>query len=388
MATNKLTATQVAKHMREGAAPAFIADGGNLYLAVGKGTARSWVVRIKVNGRVRDIGVGSAHDVSLADARERARLVRKQVLEGLDPVAERVKAQRFTFGHAANACLADVEVGWKNPRIAKRWRQILAESWMRDLIAVEVAAVETSHVADALKDPWLRIPTTAQFARVMIERVIDWSVGHGHREEALANPARWRGGRLRSMLPKPKKGGSNAAMPYTQLPTFYTAMSGRKETSARLLQFILLTAVRKSEALSMTWGEVDFDKALWVIPAKRMKNGIEHVVPLSKQAVDLLNARKSNREPDSLVFPSDAEPDQPYNVKAPNLLMPKPFTVHGTVRSSFRDWAGDCTEIPREIAEMALSHKVGDATELAYRRGTALARRAKLMQAYADFLAP
>ncbi|MFH1795147.1 MAG: integrase arm-type DNA-binding domain-containing protein [Pseudomonadota bacterium] len=387
MALNKLTATGVAKHMREGAAPGFIADGGNLYLAVGKGTARSWVVRIKVNGKVRDIGVGSAHDVSLADARDKARLVRKQVLEGLDPIAERVKAQRLTFGQAANACLAEIEVGWKNPRIAARWRQILAEDWMKSLCAVEVSTVGVAHVAEALREPWLRIPTTAAFARVMIERVIDWSVGHGHREEALANPARWRGGKLRSMLPKPKKGGNNVAMPYAQLPAFYAALGGRAETSARLLQFILLTAVRKSEAMSATWGEVDLDAALWVIPASRMKGGLEHVVPLSTQAVALLRGLKSNRDPASLVFPSDALPDQPYASNSTNHLMPKPFTVHGTARSSFRDWAGDCTSFPRDIAEMALSHRVGDATELAYRRGTALARRAELMQAYADFLA-
>ena len=272
--------------------------------------------------------------------------MRRLVVSGGDPIAERVKARRVTFGDAARACLSEIEVGWKNPRVGARWRQVLGEEWMQGLAGIEVGAVGTVHVADALRGVWLTKPTSGAFARGMIERVIDWSVGKGHRDEALANPARWRGGRLRSMLPRQKKGGHWKAMGWRDVPAFYATLGsmarrygsehegGVGQGSARLLQFILLTAVRKSEATFMCWREVNFlsENAetqstprpamgvapqnvkhvfpTWTIPAERMKGGLEHVVPLSRQAVALLRALPSNRNPDSLVFPSDAFPRQ------------------------------------------------------------------------------
>jgi integrase len=371
---NKLTAKAVAN-----AKPGFHADGGNLYLSVGKGDAKSWVVRIKVGGKIRDIGIGSLRDVTLADAREKAGEVRKQVAAGVDPVAERKRAKTMTFDAAANACLADIEPGWKNPRIAERWRQILAEPWMKKLCAVEVATVGLADVKAALLPVWSAKPTTGQFARGMIERVLSWSIAHGHRPaEAGTGCASWRD-TLRHVMPRPVKGGHNEAMPYTQVGAFVRSLRDRKG-SARLLEFIALTGVRKGEASPATWAEFDLVAGLWTIPAGRMKSGVSHTVPLSKQALLLVLGQPRG---DDLVFPS--APAKPFDAAATNRLMPRPYTVHG-LRSAFRDFAGDRTDHPREIAEMALAHRVGDATELAYRRGTALERRRQLMQEWADFI--
>ncbi|PAP91406.1 tyrosine-type recombinase/integrase [Mesorhizobium wenxiniae] len=379
---NLLTAKQVASAtLKRG----LVADGGNLYLNVGGPGSRSWVVRIKVQGRERDIGIGSSADVTLARAREIRDTIKALVAKGADPLSYRGEAGT-TFGEVAKECLTELAKGWKNDRLKTRWEQILAEPYAKTLSGIDVGTVGVQDVLAALKPVWQTKPTTAKFWRGMIERVLSWAMAHGHRDADKANPADWRGV-LRHLLAAPKRGGNWAAMPFADVPAFYQSLTAKGMTSARVLQMILLTACRKNEIAEATWNEVDFKACTLTIPASRMKGGLAHVVPLTRPALDILKAQLAKRSNSTdLIFPSDFIPTQPYEGSNINRLLAKPFTVHATARSSFRDWAGDCTEFPRDVAEMCLAHRVGNATELAYRRSTALERRGALMKAWADYL--
>jgi integrase len=328
------------------------------------------------------MGLGTFPAVKLARARTLAAEQRAKVAAGLDPIADREREDEPTFGACADQFLAVMEVQWRNPKHRAQWRMTL-ETYAEPLRGKRVSEIDTNDVLKVLTPLWTRTPETASRLRGRIERVLDYARARGWRTGE--NPALWRG-HLKNVLPAPVKliRGHHAAMPHAEVPAFVARLQGLTGLSARALEFLILTAGRSGEIREAVWDEVDLDAAVWVIPAMRMKAGREHRVPLVPRAVEILEQMQRLRVSE-YIFPGQS-PGRPLSLMAFEMLMRRlkaeAYTVHG-FRSSFRDWAGDLTDFPREIAEAALAHSVGDATERAYRRGDALAKRRMLMEAWA-----
>ena len=362
--------------------PGRLSDGGGLYLLVKPTGAKSWVFMWKKDGRRREMGLGTFPAVKLARARTLAAEQRAKVAAGLDPIADRERVDEPTFGACADQFLAAMEVQWRNPKHRAQWRMTL-ETYAEPLRGKRVSEIDTNDVLKVLTPLWTRTPETASRLRGRIERVLDYARARGWRTGE--NPALWRG-HLKNVLPAPVKlsRGHHAAMPHAEVPAFVARLQGLTGLSARALEFLILTAGRSGEIREAVWDEVDLDAAIWVIPAMRMKAGREHRVPLVPRAVEILEQMQRLRVSE-YIFPGQS-PGRPLSLMAFEMLMRRlkaeAYTVHG-FRSSFRDWAGDLTDFPREIAEAALAHSVGDATERAYRRGDALAKRRMLMVAWA-----
>ena len=392
------------------------ADGGGLYLQVKPGGARSWVFRGTALGQVRYVGLGSAAGpgaLSLAEAREAAREKAKEAAAGIIPVSDKRKLQReakaaeqaarissTTFRDAAESYLSLNEGGWKNDKHRKQWRSTLetyAYPYFGDFAVSEVA---TEHVMAALKPIWSDKPETANRVRGRIERILDAAKVEGLREGE--NPARWRG-HLENVLPKPTKAkkrrnerlgrsGHHAAMPYGDVPAFMSELAAREGIAAMALEFTVLTAARTGETIGATWREIDLEAAVWTIPAERMKAETEHTVPLSPRAVELLRKVQPLAEAKGAIakrplFPTGHGGSLSSMAMLMQLRrMAKGLTVHG-FRSSFRDWAAECTGFSHEVCEMALAHTIGNKAEAAYRRGALMPKRRKLMEAWADYCA-
>ena len=367
-------------------------DGFGLYLQVSANLTRSWVFRFSLNGRPREMGLGrvDARDAasaarSLKDARKAAADARQIVSQGIDPIDARkaVKAEAVTkrahlvpFAVAAERLIASKADGWRSPRAVSTWRNTLRDYAMPVLGNVPVAAIDTALVLKVLEPIWHDKMETADRVRSRIEAVLDWAKAHDHRDGD--NPARWRG-HLDKILPsaKKRKVEHHAAMPRDELPAMLVKLRSQTDLAARALEFLILTAGRDSEITGARWSEIDFVTRTWTIPGERMKNGLSHVVPLSDRAVELLMQmlpRTGER-----IFPGVSR----LGMRLVRLIGDA-YTVHG-FRSTFRDWAGDCTNHDRLLAEEALAHKVGSAVEQAYRRGTAIERRRVLMQDWAAF---
>lgn len=325
------------------------------------------------------MGLGSAAVVTLAEARADALEQRKLLARGLDPIAEREarRAGRMTFGEAADAYIDAHRSSWKTAAQAHQWAQSLRDHGPpRDL---PVDAIDTHIVLTALQSIWHSKTETATRVRGRIERILDWARVRGLRDGE--NPARWRG-HLDHLLPAPTKIRTvqhHAAMPWRELPAFMARLRKGRSLTRRALEYLILTASRTSEVTGATWDELDLDAALWSIPAERMKAGRPHRVPLSDAALAILSA-----------LPRDTQPFATTGMHnlvrmRPPRGMGLPWTVHG-FRSSFRDWAAEATDHPREVAEMALAHTIGDRVEAAYRRGELLDKRRALMQDWADYL--
>ena len=289
-----------------------------------------------------------------------------------------------TFGECADMFLASMEGQWRNAKHRAQWRMTLTE-YAAPISAMKVSAIGTDDVLRVLNPLWQSRPETASRLRGRIERVLDFAKVRGWRSGE--NPALWRG-HLKSILPARQRltRGHHAAMPYAQVPAFVERLRGLEAMSARALEFLILTAARSGEVLEATWDEFDLDAGLWTVPAARMKAGKEHRVPLSKPALAIVKALHEVRISD-YVFPGHAK-GRPLSNMAFAMLLKRmkadQYTPHG-FRSAFRDWAGDATSFPRDVAEQALAHRVGDATERAYRRADALDKRRKLMTAWADY---
>jgi integrase len=368
--------------------PGLHADGGGLYLSVKKSGARSWVFVFQWNGKRREKGLGSFQLVSLDEARERRDAARKLLAAGKDPLEADKPQATSTFGEVASALIADLEVGWRNLKHRAQWKSTLstycAPIWARD-----VAAVETADLVNILRTIWTEKPETASRLRARIERVLDAAKVRGLREGD--NPARWRG-HLQHILPGSTRGRGvrhHPAMPYAQVPDFVAGLKTRVSTAARALEFVIHTASRTNEVLGMRWREVDLEAREWTVPADRMKMGREHVVPLTEAALTVVRSMAVHgTKPDAPVFPSRS--GKPLSGMSMEMLLRRmgadDATVHG-FRSSFRDWCGEETDYPREVAEAALAHVVGNSVERAYRRGTALAKRRELMDAWSAFVA-
>jgi integrase len=361
-------------------------DGGGLYLRVEGQGRRWWVFRYGAGGK-RYHGLGPLHTIGLAEARERARQCRKLLLDGADPIsAGRARraavaleaASTKTFAACVDAYWDAHCAEWTNRKHAREWKASLGTHVLPEIGALPVAAIDTGAVLRVLQPAWTKIPETAGRLRTRIEAVLDWARVHGYREGE--NPARWRG-HLDHLLPSRKKLARvrhHAALPYRDVPAFMRKLRQHDDVEARALEFLILTAARAGEVVGADWNEIDQDDRdgwTWIIPPERMKARREHRVPLSRAARAVLEKTLSERR--GPLFPAVSGH---MLWKFLRVLTPA-ATVHG-FRSSFRDWAAEATNFSREVAELALAHRVGDDVERAYRRGDLLAKRRQLADAW------
>ncbi len=353
-------------------------------LVVKPSGAKSWVLRYQLDGRRRDMGLGSYPEVTLARAREKALEARRHLVDGIDPLAAR-PVRAVTFREAAIELIESKRAGWRNAKHASQWFSTL-ETYAFPLLGnINLDAIETNHVLGALKPVWTEKPETASRVRQRIEAVLDFGSAKGQRDGP--NPARWRG-HLQNLLAKPSSIRSvehHPALDWRQLPALMATLEKRQGGSANALQFLILTAARSGEVRGMRWKEIDFGTEVWTVTASRMKAGKEHRVPLDKSLIGLLGEPGA---PDALVFPSPSDPRKPLSDMALTAVLRKmghrDVTVHG-FRSSFRDWAGETTHFPREVIEAALAHRLKDKAEAAYARGDLFSKRRRLMASWSVY---
>lgn len=381
------------------AKPGRHADGGGLHLLVKESGARSWVYRYRFAGKDFDCGIGAAGDggVTLAKARDARDALRLKVKAGINPVEERRReaadaiaaAQSaaiagMTFKAVAEAYIGANEASWRNDKHRQQWRNTLACYVYPVMGELPVANIGTAHVLQVLEPIWHDKPETASRIRGRIETVLDAARARGYREGE--NPARWRGHIAQILPPRSRlTRGHHKAMPYEVIPAFMAKLREREAMAALALEFVILTATRTSEVLGATWTEVDLDKAIWTVPATRMKAGKEHRIPLSPRAVEILEAVKSLDK--ASLFPADK--GGKLSTMAMSMLLRRmklDCTVHG-FRSGFRDWAAECTGYAHEVCEMALAHVIGNKSEAAYRRGDLFDKRRRLMADWATYCA-
>lgn len=366
--------------------PGLHADGNGLYLSVSKSGSKSWAYIYSRDKKRVELGLGPVHAVNLGQAREKALEAASLRAQGIDPKEHWRRSgsdQLNTFGTVALDLIKGREAGWKNAKHRQQWRNTL-ETYAAPIWNRPVDDISVDDLLGILRPIWVSKQETATRVRGRIEAVLDAAKVRGLR--AGENPAAWRGN-LALLLPKPRKGPirHQPAIPYDELPDFMVQLRAREGQAARALELLIHTATRTSEVLEAMWCEFDLDAALWIIPAERMKAGKQHRIPLCCTLVEMLKARPPGT---GFVFPG-AKPDKPLSNMALAMVLRRMkvegMTVHG-FRSSFRDWAADVAQAPREIAEAALAHQVGSDVERAYRRGDALDQRRELMTGWSQFL--
>lgn len=395
-AINKLTAKQIST------LPLGLhSDGGNLYLSVRPGGSRQWVMRYRLGGRQRELGLGGAgpHALTLAAARDTAEKIRLQLRQGIDPIEQRAAEAKvvriLTFREAMDEFIARTEGTWKSKKSAPQWRASL-NTHAAALMSRPVDRIDTNDVIMVLDPIWLRIPETAKRVRGRIEAILSMAKTRGYRSGE--NPAAWRDN-LNNVFPaKPKLvRGHFKAMDHEEIPAFMARLRSVETMSALALEWIILTTLRASIGVSANWAEIDWNARTWTIKAARMKGrkvaadvNEDHVVPLCDRAVEILDRVAKLRithEGDELLFPN-------HKLKSLSLTalahcrerMGVYVTTHG-FRATFRTWVGAATFHEFEVAEKALAHLVGDETVRAYNRGHLLKKRRRLMADWADYLA-
>jgi integrase len=372
-------------------------DGGGLYLQVSASGAKSWIFRFTLDGRAREMGLGPVHAIPLAEARKRAAECRRMRLDGIDPIKARSEhrswkkleaAKGITFAACAAAYLDAHQDAWRNALHRKQWRTTLNNYAGPVFGSLPVQEVDLTLVMKALEPIWRTKCETASRVRGRIEAVLDWATVRGYRTGE--NPARWRG-HLDKLLParaKIQKVQHHPALPYVELADFMEALRGQHGIAARALEFLILTAARTGEIVGGRWDEVDLEEKIWTVPGERMKAGREHRVPLSAAALAILKRMKETRESD-FVFPGGKK-GMPLSNMAMLAVLKRmgrdDLTAHG-FRSTFRDWAAECTDFRSEVVEMALAHTIENKVEAAYRRGDLFQKRRQLMEAWARFCA-
>lgn len=370
--------------------PGIYGDGDGLFLRVRKGGSRQWFFIFKREGKRTEIGLGGygqgTAPVSLSLAREKADAIRDKLARGQDPRADRRPARVVTFRHVMDELLASKEAGWKNEKHRQQWHMTLL-NYAEPLHSLPIGEIEVGDVKACLIPHWQARPVTADRLRARIQAVLDYAIAHGWRK--AANPARWQG-LLDKVMPERKRlvRGHHAALAYAEAPKLAAGLRRSSGTAARAVELVLLTAVRSGEARGAAFTEFDFEAKTWTIPAERMKAPREHIIPMAQRAIEIVKARQALAT-GPLVF-EGAIGGRPVSdtamTKALRLASPdKSATLHG-LRSTFRDWAGDETAFPRDVAEAALAHTVRDKVEAAYRRGTALEKRRSLMKAWEQYL--
>ncbi len=373
--------------------PGFHRVGGvtGLYLQINERGARSWVLRMMVGTKRRELGLGGFPTVGLADARTKARAVREQVENGLDPIAEKRKKRemliaeqrRPTFKKCAEQFMAMKSAEWRNDKHRQQWVNTLNQYAYPTIGDLPVHEISQRHVLTILEPIWTVKTETANRVRGRIENVLDWATAHG--ERTGVNPARWRG-QLDKLLPSPKKIAKvvhHPALPYEQLAEFQRRLNQYPSISAKALGFAILTAARSGEVRGATWEEIDFAKRIWTVPADRMKGGKEHRVPLSRRAIALLKTLPPQKT--GIVFAT--QKGNALSDMALTMLLRGVWpgiTAHG-FRSTFRDWAAEQTSFPREVCEQALAHALPNQVEAAYRRSDLFDKRRELMDQWAAF---
>ncbi len=378
-----LSATRV-RALRE---PGRHSDGGGLHLYIGKTGSKSWVLRITVDGRRRDIGLGAFPSVTLAQAREKTTGIRATVAEGRDPLAEKRAPAMPTFREAAHAVHEANRPRWRNASHIASWMQTLERHAMPTLGNTLLDRIDRGDVLSVLTPIWTTRPETARRVRQRMRTVFRWAMAHGFVE---TNPA---GEAIEGALPPmPKVKAHLRALPYQEVgASLETVGSSQASIAAKLcLRFLVLTAARSGEARGATWNEVDIQGRVWRIPGQRMKVGMEHRVPLSRQALDVLREASALRDESNLVFPSVLKPASPMSDMTltkvlRSLGLAERATVHG-FRSSFKNWTLEQTDTPWAVSEAALAHTLGNSTEQAYARSDLFERRRALMQLWADYL--
>ena len=362
------------------------ADGNGLYLEVSSSGAKHWMLRTVVYGRRRDIGLGSLKLVTLAEAREKARHYRKIAREGGDPIAAKRKAQTAipTFAETAQRVHGEHAKAWRSKHEAQ-WINTLEQYAFPVIGTRRVDQVDTADILKILGPIWLKRPETARRVRQRLRTVFDWAKVAGFRTEG--NPVE----AVEKALPRqPERRGHFEAMPYNEMPNFIQTLRDADSTSVPVqlaFEFLILTATRTSEVLGARWNEMELGKSLWTIPKTRMKAGREHRIPLSSRAFEILQQAKQLAGDSELVFPGrrDGRPMSNMVFLMTLRRMGLKVTAHG-FRSSFRDWAAERTDFPREVCEAALAHMVKDKTEAAYRRGDLFEKRRELMSRWDRYL--
>jgi integrase len=388
---NRLTAVEVRGIGQKG----MYHDGGGLYLQVSTSGTKSWIFRFTLDGRAREMGLGPVHAIPLADVRKRAAECRRMRLDGIDPIEARSEhrswkkleaARAMTFDTCAAAYIEAHNASWGNAKHREQWRNTLSSYAGPVFGSLPVQSIDVGLVMKALEPIWHTKPETASRLRGRIEAVLDWATVRSYRKGE--NPARWRG-HLDKFLParaKIQKVQHHPALPYHEMADFIAALREQEGIAARALEFLILTAARTGEIIGAQWDEVDLDGKIWVVPGARMKAGREHRVPLSAPALAILKQMKEIRESD-FVFPGGKK-NQPLSNMAMLALLKRmgrdDLTAHG-FRSTFRAWAAERTNFPREVVEMALAHTIESKVEAAYRRGDLFQKRRQLMEAWARF---
>lgn len=357
-------------------------------------TSRTWVLRVMIGGKRREMGLGGFPDVTLAGAREKARAARAKIDEGIDPIDDRkatrsaLQAQRssaLTFREAASAYISMREIEWSNTKHAEQWRNTLATYAEPHIGSILVRDIDQAHILKVLQPIWLEKTETAKRVRGRIESILDWARVRGYRSGD--NPARWRG-HLDMLLQAPgkvQKTNHFAALPFGEIAAFLAKLREIEGNGAQALVFAILTACRSGEIRGAIWEEIDMKGAVWTIPAVRMKAKKEHRVALNEEAMAILMTVPEGRR-EGLIFPNTkGEMLSDMTLTAALRRMGRSdITAHG-FRSTFRDWAAERTDFPREVAEMALAHTIQNKVEAAYRRGDLFEKRRLLMSEWGRF---
>jgi integrase len=341
------------------------------------------------------MGLGSAKDVTLAQARQKAAECRSQLAEGIDPIEARNTARKgaqleiaraVTFCHCAERYIAAHAAGWKSPKHREQWESSLKRHVFPALGELAVSSIDTGLVMKVLEPIWCKRPQTAERLRGRIERILSWAKVRGYRQGE--NPALWRG-HLDQLLPAARKLATikhHPALPYRDVNAFLSALREKDWLASPCIEFLVLTVARSGEARGARWEEIDLVSKTWTIPAARMKGNREHRVPLSERAIELLRTQPRFAS-EGLVF-AGGRLNEPLHDRTLSQTLRRlnyrHITVHG-FRSSFRDWAAEQTNFPREVAEAALAHVNADRVEAAYRRSDLFERRRRLMEEWATY---
>ena len=396
---------------------ALVAVGGvaGLYLQITPNNGKTWVLRMKIGNRRRDIGLGGYPTVTLAQAREKAREMRAKVEAGIDPVEERkairaalVASQKrgMTFADAVDKALENKLDAFRNEKHRKQWRSTLDTYALPHIGKMAVQDIAVQDILRVLQPIWADKTETAARLRGRIEGVLSWATVQGHRSGD--NPARW-AGKLKELLPAPNKiadGDNHPALALADVPAWFADLRKREGFGARAVEFLALTAARSGEVRGATWDEIDLEAGIWTIPAARMKMKREHRVPLSAAALALLTALP-RMQGNPLVFPAakggqlsdmtlsatmrrihdaaKAEAGESDNAGYLDPRNKRPAVPHG-LRSTFRDWVAERTNYPGDMAEVALAHRISNAVEAAYRRGDMVEKRRRMMADWAGYL--
>ena len=398
-----LSAAKAAK-----AGPGEYVDGQGLRLQVKATGARSWVFRFTIAGRTREMGLGGAGTapgyVSLAEARRKVGHLRRLVNDGTDPLARRdaqsaaaralaqtAAIEGITFRTVADAYIKAHAPSWRSAIHRKQWENSLETYVHPHVGAIPVADVSAAHVVAILEPIWQAKPETAARVRGRLETVLDYARARDWRTGE--NPARWRG-HLDHVLPARAKFSAvvhHAALPWTEIAAFMAELRRLSSMSALALEFCILTAARTGEVLGARWNEIDHAATIWTVPAARMKAGAEHRVPLTPPAMATLQRLaelRTSPSPDACIFASAQNTARAMSNMAMAMTLRRmkrdDLTVHG-FRSTFRDWAAERTDYPREVAEAALAHTIDNKVEAAYRRGDLFDKRAGLMKDWSAF---